>query len=244
MSTGRSSGAYQRASIPAVAATFANDTPISPKLPVLTGATVLVHRACVVCLLVGTACVSGQPSPSHPSTTEDAAVESRVAAPEARARGSERDLDASARSLPGLGPRGAARPRRPELTLPEGLEQLSWARFADDWVYLASREGDDLVVMLVDADGVVVDDVTAVGLGGHTVVLDCDADTAVAVIPADACPGEAQLVATRAWTHDGPQLTAMEGLECWCPSSSSSWPRGSPGGLCREREAARSAGRA
>ena len=104
------------------------------------------------------------------------------------------------------------------IELPEGMQLRSSANFAGGHRLAVATEGADLVLLLTDEEGVVLDDVTLRGKAESTAVLDCQEDGVLGVLDLQACPRENMSApAETAFRHDQRQLTpTAEPASCDC----------------------------
>ncbi len=162
------------------------------------------------------------PSPPPTTASVDPSAEGEPSHPE----------QPTAEPRPPLEPRGrftgmevgvefvhGASPTVGSITLAPGLERRSTVSFADGWVFITAGERADLIVLLVDDNGIVADDVTMTGYGEHLSIVDCDAggETYVGIVSPDGCDDGESATTVRGWSHDGRRLVEEPAeVTCWC----------------------------
>ncbi len=165
--------------------------------------------------------VSCQPSPvPAPVTTPSRGDEQPVhrEAPEAASQPQERNRGLYVGA--NLGVEYGMHPEMSNLSLPDGMKRRWSLDHADGWRLVVAEDGEDLVVLMTDREGVVTDDVTIQGAApSHRILHDCGDDVVPSLVSNDDCANDAQsAVALRAWYPRGSKLVAaQEQIRCFCP---------------------------
>lgn len=111
-----------------------------------------------------------------------------------------------------------AQPSAGRIELPPGMTLQSSASFADGHRLAVASEGTQLVILLTDERGVVLDDVGLPGMADAAVALDCEGESLIGVLTHEECPTADRLGEARFGFafHTGQLVSASTPTRCDC----------------------------